>query len=316
MTTPSCDVSIIIPVKDHARVLPACLAAIAAQTIARGVEVILVDNHEHFEPDRYAGCSSGRFPLRIEHEPRPGSYSARNRGLLVARGRLCAFTDADCLPQPGWLDAGVTAIDAGSGVAGGEVIMTYRDASHPTLAERFDSAYYLDQRRYVETCGFAATANLFVRRDLFERVGLFDARLRSGGDKDWCLRAAQCGVSVIYAPDACVWHPARATWGEVWRKAWRIEQGQRPSTNVSLSVGIGGLLRHCRSVAASLRHRGCSSRRIVLTLSILCLLHGSFAARRRVLAQWQRCRDRKYVHRGMNEVGSPALRGGKEDSAT
>lgn len=129
--------------------------------------------------------------------------------------------------------------------------MTYRDASHPTLAERFDSAYYLDQRRYVETCGFAATANLFVRRDLFERVGLFDARLRSGGDKDWCLRAAQCGVSVIYAPDACVWHPARATWGEVWRKAWRIEQGQRPSTNVSLSVGIGGLLRHCRSVAAS-----------------------------------------------------------------
>jgi len=292
MTMTTCDISIIIPVRDHAHLLPACLSAIAMQDTSHDAEVILVDNHDRFEPERYAGCLTGRFPLRIEHEPRPGSYAARNRGFLAARGRVCAFTDADCLPRPGWLNVGVRATETGFGAAGGRVVMTYRDASRPTLAERFDSAYYLDQQRYVETCGFAATANLFVRRDLFERVGLFDARLRSGGDKEWCLRAARCGISVIYAPDACVWHPARMTWRDVLRKAWRIEQGYRSPARSSLSAGIGGLLRHGRSVATSLRRRGCSARRILLTLPMLYLLHGSFAARRLLLAQWQLCHKR------------------------
>ena len=288
MMPPARDVSVIIPVRDHQERLAACVAALARQQTRYAVEILLADNHDQFHPADYAAIDAGSLPIRVTHEPRIGSYAARNRGIALAQGRVCAFTDADCLPQPEWIEQGVRAAVAGSGVAGGAVTMTFRQPRRPTWAEQFDSAYYLDQRRYVASCGFAATANLFVRRDLFETVGLFDAALQSGGDKEWCLRAARAGHAAQYAPDAVVWHPARATWTEILRKARRIDQGYKtPSPQTS---GLAGLLRHLRLVIASMRQRAeIPRRRIVLTVSVLCLLQTSLAVRRYALRLSRKC---------------------------
>ena len=288
MMPPAREVSVIIPVRDHQERLAACVAALARQQTRYAVEIILVDNHDQFYPADYAAIDAGSLPIRVTHEPRIGSYAARNRGIALAQGRVCAFTDADCLPQPDWIEQGVRAAVAGSGVIGGAVTMTFRQPRRPTWAEQFDSAYYLDQRRYVVSCGFAATANLFVRRDLFEAVGLFDAALQSGGDQEWCLRAARAGHAAQYAPDAVVWHPARATWTEILRKARRIDGGYKRSTPTT--AGAMGLFRHARLVASSMRQRAeIPRRRVMMTLVALSLLHSYIALRRYALRISRKC---------------------------
>jgi cellulose synthase/poly-beta-1,6-N-acetylglucosamine synthase-like glycosyltransferase len=58
---------------------------------------------------------------------------------------------------------------------------------------------------------FAQTANAAYRRVVFERVGLFDPTLFSGGDLDLSWRMQRAGWGLSYAPGAVVRHRHRTT---------------------------------------------------------------------------------------------------------
>jgi glycosyltransferase involved in cell wall biosynthesis len=215
-------VSVVVPVRDSAQVLADCLDSLAAQQQAPPFEVVVVDN----------GSSDGTGELarahavvdRVVAEPVRGSYAARNAGIAVALGSVLAFTDADCRPHPGWLRHGVAAL-ADADLVGGKVVAAV--SAHPTTWERYDRAVYLDQGRAVHEEGYAATANLLVRAEVFARVGLFDARLRSSGDLEWGQRATAAGHRLVHAPDAAVTHLPRRSAADTWRLHRRLGAGWR-----------------------------------------------------------------------------------------
>lgn len=223
-------VTVVVPVRDGAGSLARCLDALAAQEDAAPYEVVVVDNGS---TDRSAEVAAGHhIGARVVTEPTPGSYAARNAGVAAAAGSILAFTDADCEPHPGWLDAGARAAE-NADLVGGRVVAT-ADPLDPV--ERYDAALYLDQEAFVAEQGFAATANLFVRTDVAREVGGFDATLRSGGDLEFCQRAVHAGYRLVYAPDAVVGHRPRSSYGELWRlhrrlgAGWAVlaRQGKRP----------------------------------------------------------------------------------------
>ena len=195
-----------VPVLDGEDQLPRLLDALAAQSGAPPFEVIVVDNGS-----RDATIATARaHPIgaRVVEEPRRGSYAARNAGIAAARGAILAFTDADCTPSPRWLAAGVDAL-AHADLVGGAIRQVC--SASPTVWEAYDAATYLDQASLVADQGAAATANLFVRRSVFEAVGGFDARLRSSGDVELTRRAVASGLRIAYAPDSVVDHATRTT---------------------------------------------------------------------------------------------------------
>ena len=49
--------------------------------------------------------------------------------------------------------------------------------------------------------------------------------MRTGGDADFCLRAAGTGARLVYTPDAIVDHPARQSTAALITKARRIAGG-------------------------------------------------------------------------------------------
>ncbi|MFP5219530.1 MAG: glycosyltransferase family 2 protein [Actinomycetes bacterium] len=220
MTVP--EVTVVVPVLDGAHLLTGCLDALAAQDDAPRYEVVVVDNGS---TDGSADVAR-RHPVvdRVLVEPVPGSYAARNAGAGTARGRVLAFTDADCRPHPGWLRAGVDALVAAD-AAGGDVRAVL--ATAPTVWERYDRAVYLDQARAVRDERYAATANLFVHASAFAAAGPFDARLRSSGDLEWGQRAAVRGLTLVHAPAAVVDHVARRTARDTWRLHRRLGAGWR-----------------------------------------------------------------------------------------
>lgn len=91
--------SVIVPAFNEEAVLAGCLKALAVQTFAGRVEVIVVDNAS---TDGTAELAE-RCGARVVHEPKPGVCFARQRGLDAARGEIVVTTDADTVCSARWL---------------------------------------------------------------------------------------------------------------------------------------------------------------------------------------------------------------------
>jgi hypothetical protein len=215
------DVTVIVPVRNGAGAIGAVLDGLAAQQDV-AFDVVVVDN----------GSDDGTAEVARRHpvgpcvviEPRPGSYAARNAGLQAATAPVLAFTDVDCTPEPTWLAAGLAKLDAAQVDLVGGAVKMWR-SSNPTIWEHYDRGVYLRQEDVVLHGGWAVTANLFVRRAVFDAVGPFDASLMSGGDRELCRRAGRAGFRIAYAPDALVRHQPRRTGGEIWQVNKRVGRG-------------------------------------------------------------------------------------------
>ncbi len=218
-------VSVVVPAYRDPERLRACLDALAEQRYpAADFEVVVADNGSEPPLEAQVGPRSG---VRFVRETAPGSYAARNAGVRASRGDILAFTDSDCLPEPGWIAAGVAALGAlpDGGLVGGRVEVYLSDPAHPSPTELYEAVLAFRQERNVRVGHFAVTANAFTTRDTFTRVGPFDASMVSGGDREWGRRVHAAGLPAIYAHDAVVLHPARRSFAEIARKMARVARG-------------------------------------------------------------------------------------------
>lgn len=94
-------ISIIIPAYNEARTLPACLDAIAAQTVTPD-EVIVVDNNS---TDSTAAVASSYPFVTVVFEKRQGIAFARNKGFDTATNELLARVDADTRLPADWVES-------------------------------------------------------------------------------------------------------------------------------------------------------------------------------------------------------------------
>jgi glycosyltransferase involved in cell wall biosynthesis len=208
------EISVVVPVRDGAGTLPALLASLAAQTLERRrFEVIVVDNASR---DATAEVAAGHG-ARVVHEAVPNRSLARNRGVAAARADVLAFTDADCVADPDWLE-GFLASPARRPLMAGHVELTTADP--PNAVERFERLWRFGQEHWVRD-GWAATANLMVERRAFERVHGFDPAYRHyGEDADFCLRARRAGLALGWSPGARVAHAGEQRLWPMLRRAF------------------------------------------------------------------------------------------------
>ena len=183
------------------------------------MEIVVADNASPSGVAAVASVVNGRGELVFCGEP--GAGPARNAAVAASRGRILAFVDADCQPEPGWLEAGVAAL-ADHDFVGGRITVLVSDGASMTPTEAFESVFAFDNEAYVRLKGFTVTANLICPRVVFDVVGGFRAGVPE--DKDWSLRARDAGFKIGYAAGAVVGHPARRTWVELVRKWARLNQ--------------------------------------------------------------------------------------------
>lgn len=210
-------VSVVVCTRDRPQDLHNCLEALRPHHQA-GHQVIIVDNAPS---TRAAAELASSYPYDYVCEPRPGLNRARSRGVSLARHEIVAFTDDDCLPDPGWLRALTTPYrDPQVGGATGLVLPLELETP---AQERFED--YCANRRIFHQRSFSRQttlpaaagvvgmgANMSVRRALLEQIGGFDPRFDggtvtlSGGDTEMFARLLAAGAKLVYCPDALVWH--------------------------------------------------------------------------------------------------------------
>lgn len=228
METDQPRISVIVPAHRAMGHLADCLQALAAQSFgADGYEVIVVDNGGNDGIQELVAQYPG---VRSIKEDAPGSYTARNAAIVHARGEILAFTDADCVPDREWLAQGVRTLSAtdGVGVVGGriELDLPPGDDRQLNAAQIYEKYAAFNQQQYVETKRFAATANMFTTRQVVAAVGLFDARLYSGGDLEFGNRVADAGYQLRYSDSAVIRHRARSSLRALIGKARRLAGGE------------------------------------------------------------------------------------------
>ena len=194
------ELSVIIPARNGAASLPSLLRSLEEQTLERArYEVIVVDNDSS---DGTAAVAE-RHGAIVVREPIANRSRARNRGAVAARTGLYAFTDADCVAYPGWLEA-LLRCAAKAPLVAGEV--TLGVSNQPNALERFELLWRFGQEVWVKQ-GWAATANLLVHGEAFEAIGGFDESWKHiGEDADFCFRARDAGFGLAYCRDAVVDH--------------------------------------------------------------------------------------------------------------
>jgi len=184
-TTPL--VSIVIPAYNRAWCLAEAVDSVLAQDF-RDFELIVVDDGSADDTpqllERYGDA------IRVLRRENRGVSAARNAGIAAARGGLIAFLDSDDLWLPGKLSRQVAFF-----------------TSHPeALICQTEEVWVRNGRRVnpgkrhlkrggmifepsLELCLVSPSA-VMVRRELFERAGLFDESLPACEDYDLWLRVS------------------------------------------------------------------------------------------------------------------------------
>ncbi|MBW4517913.1 MAG: glycosyltransferase [Timaviella obliquedivisa GSE-PSE-MK23-08B] len=220
-------VSVVIPVLNDAKRLQVCLQALAQQTYPQTCfEIIVVDNGS--EPSEAIAPIVAAFAgITVATEEFPSSFAARNRGITLAKGEVIAFTDADCIPAVDWLEQGVGTLlqTANCGLVAGCVEVFFKNPDRATPVELYERITAFPQQKLIEKYHYGATANVFTFKQVIDRVGDFNADLKSSGDIEWGQRVAAFGYTQVYAKSACIAHPARDSFTQLFKRTVRLTGG-------------------------------------------------------------------------------------------
>jgi glycosyltransferase involved in cell wall biosynthesis len=188
-------VSVVIPARNAAATLGPTLDALTGL----GAEVVVVDDGSHDETVSLAE----RHPAvtQVVRVARLGPGAARNAGVAVTSGEVLAFLDADCVPAPGWMEAGAHALKEGADLVQGRVDPDPGAARGPFSRTLSVSAAW----------GLFESANLFVRRSWFDRAGGFPEGIAAPGkhlaeDVFFGWRVRRAGGRTAFCDEALVHH--------------------------------------------------------------------------------------------------------------
>jgi GT2 family glycosyltransferase len=210
--------AIIIPHFNDVARLTKCLDALKPQLLALPdgvtVEVVVVDNgsSQDLGPARDA-CPG----IRFLKEPSRGAAPARNTGVRETTAPCLFFIDADCVPDPDWLDTAL-ALAGWDGIIGGRVDVFDETPPPRSGAEAFETVFAFPQKDYITRKNFSVTANLLTTRVVFDDTGPFDGKVAE--DTVWCQQAVRRGWPIAYHPELGVAHPTRSDWAAL-RHKWR-----------------------------------------------------------------------------------------------
>jgi GT2 family glycosyltransferase len=273
--------SVVVPTRDRPRQLEACLAALGR---LEGVdfEVVVVDDGS--VEDVGPIVASYRPFARLVRQPGAGPARARNAGARAAQAAFVAFTDDDCVPEPGWLSAllGRWRADP-EALVGGQVTNLLADDVCASASQTLCAFLYQYYRAAEGHAPFFTSNSIGCSRETFLALGGFDESfpLPAAEDRDLGLRWRASGRPLVYVPEAVVGHAHGMRLAGFWRQhtnygrgAHHLHRLMRERGDPPLSIeGMGfywGLISHpFRS-----HQRRALSQSVLLGLSQLAMVNG------------------------------------------
>lgn len=253
------DVTVVVPARDDAAGLAACLASVRRRLPS--VRLVVVDDGSS-DPAAVASVAAAHGADLRRRARSGGPAAARQEALASLDTPLVAFVDAD-------VDVGATTAQDWAALVSlfadprlAVVAPRVAAVAGPDLRSRYeasDSPLDLGRRRGPVRPGapvaYVPAATVLCRTAALAEVGGFDPTLRYGEDVDLWWRLDEAGWRCRYEPSVEVHHPVRGTWS-----AWCAQRAAYGSAAAPLDA------RH-RGAAAPWRGSPWSLGVIALTLA-------------------------------------------------
>ncbi len=195
-------ISVIIPVFDCESYVAAAIDSVLQQTMVPDDIIVVDDGSTDATPSVLAALSPYVTLIR---QPNRGGAAASNRGVIAATGRFLCFLDADDL----WTHDKVarqferlTRFPDKEAVFG-QVQQFISDDLTPALADRLACPR-------APQPGISKTS-MMIRREAFERIGLFDSTLRNIDFLEWYTRAIDKELQVDMLPEVVAFRRLHTT---------------------------------------------------------------------------------------------------------
>ncbi|HEY2798605.1 MAG TPA: glycosyltransferase family 2 protein [Thermoanaerobaculia bacterium] len=225
--------SVVIASERVESLLPACLASLEGQADSEALEVVVASADP---PPK--GAVPAHIPVRWVRAASRNPAHRRNLAARETRGAALAFLDDDAEAEPGWASAGLAAL-ASADIVGGPDLgprgAPYAERlsdlllATPWIGSGVPAHEWNPRGGPVRSAHDVALCNLFVRREIFERLGGFDEGFGYiGEDTDFVRRAMDSGARVVLEPNVRVRHRRRAFPGPYVAQRWkyRVKTGR------------------------------------------------------------------------------------------
>jgi glycosyltransferase involved in cell wall biosynthesis len=208
------ELTVVIPCRNAAALLPAMLDSLAADPPAGEWEIVVVDDRSTDETARVAEDRRD-LPVRVIRTSGPGGPgAARNAGAAHARGDLLLFLDHDDQVDRGYIAAMTAALRDADLVAG---TLDVRRLNPRWVVESRPDSVVDGLFEHFDFLPYAPSCAMGIRRSVFEAVGGFAAR--DGEDVDLSWRAQLQGYRIAHAPGAVLHYRYRSTFVGLVRQA-------------------------------------------------------------------------------------------------
>jgi len=192
-------ISVIIPVYNRRAFLQKAVDSVFAQTY-QNIEVIIIDDGSN-KLTRKVLAKYSNPKIRVLRQRHLGVSSARNRGILAAKGELIAFLDSDDIWHPEKLEKQLLYLDKHP-----ECMICQTDELwirngkrvNPRLKHKKLHGLFFYESLHL--C-LVTTSSVLCKKELFEKVGLFDDDLPVCEDYDFYLRILSLKIPVCLLPE-------------------------------------------------------------------------------------------------------------------
>lgn len=226
-------VSVIIPCRNEAGFLPACLESVLHSDYSRQRMEVLIADGRSTDGTRQIVESYSRRDARVRLVDNPARITPAglNRAIATAQGEIIVRLDAHARIAPDYIQRAVdylTTTEADN--VGGAMHTVARDTGifATAIQAALQHPFGVGNSQFRTLAASGSTEPVWVdtvfggcwRKEVFARIGPFNERLARGQDMEFNLRLRRAGGRILLAPDMRSEYYARATFASFWRHNW------------------------------------------------------------------------------------------------
>ena len=185
-------VSIVIPMYNNEETIAECIESLLNQTY-RNLEIIVVDDGS--TDDSYQIVK--KYPIKVFRlETNYGPSRARNFGIKIANGDIIIFVEADAKYSSNYVEIIIKPLnntEIGGSIAGGRIVWSDKN----NVLVRYWNTRFGEAIIAVTIEGLRPVIGAWAfRKEIFDKVGLYDETLKCGEDVDFVNRIKKAGYKI------------------------------------------------------------------------------------------------------------------------